>query len=91
MVLLAGLVLGVVGYLGLAGRLPRNEFAGVRTATTMRSDATFLAARREGGRRLALTCPPCELPASVHRTVTIPEGRISSVLCVAAAHGPAAS
>ncbi|MEZ7125604.1 SdpI family protein [Nonomuraea sp. AD125B] len=32
-----------------AGRLPRNEFAGVRTATTMRSDATFLAANRAAG------------------------------------------
>ncbi|MFF0772493.1 SdpI family protein [Nonomuraea wenchangensis] len=48
-VLLGGLVLGVVGYLGLVGRLPRNEFAGVRTATTMRSDATFLAANRAAG------------------------------------------
>ncbi|MER7364917.1 SdpI family protein [Nonomuraea wenchangensis] len=48
-VLLGGLVLGVVGYLGLVGRLPRNDFAGVRTATTMRSDATFLAANRAAG------------------------------------------
>lgn len=46
---LGGVVVGVVGYLGLAERLPRNRFAGLRTPTTMRSDAAFRAANKAAG------------------------------------------
>ena len=37
----AGLALVVVGVLGRRRRLPRNRFAGVRTAATLRDDETF--------------------------------------------------
>ncbi len=46
-VLLAvGIALCTVGLLGWRGRLPRNRFAGVRTAATLRSDAAFAIANR---------------------------------------------
>lgn len=35
-----------VGLLGWQQRLPRNRFAGIRTAATLRSDAAFIAANR---------------------------------------------
>jgi uncharacterized membrane protein len=35
-----------VGLLGWQQRLPRNRFAGIRTAATLRSDAAFSAANR---------------------------------------------
>ncbi|MCE6999351.1 SdpI family protein [Saccharothrix sp. S26] len=44
-----GLVVGLVGYLGLTERLPRNRFVGLRTPATMRSDATFRAANKAAG------------------------------------------
>ncbi|MBB6347460.1 hypothetical protein FHU36_004005 [Nonomuraea muscovyensis] len=44
----AGLAAGIVGCLGLAGRLPRNNIAGVRTPTTMRSDTAFRANKAAG-------------------------------------------
>jgi hypothetical protein len=37
----AGMALAVVGALGWRRRLPRNRFAGVRTAATLRDDETF--------------------------------------------------
>jgi hypothetical protein len=37
----AGIALLVVGALGRGRRLPRNRFAGVRTAATLRDDETF--------------------------------------------------
>ncbi|MER7503290.1 SdpI family protein [Nonomuraea pusilla] len=45
----AGLALVVPGWLGRAGRLPRNHFAGVRTPSTMRSDAAFRLANKVAG------------------------------------------
>lgn len=45
----AGLAVGVVGYLGLIERLPRNNIAGVRTRSTMRSDAAFRVANKAAG------------------------------------------
>lgn len=41
MMAVAGLALAVVGVLGWRRRLPRNRFAGVRTAATLRDDETF--------------------------------------------------
>lgn len=47
--LLAGVALVGVGALGWRGRLPRNRFAGVRTAATMRSPEAFAVANRVAG------------------------------------------
>ncbi|MEV0237279.1 SdpI family protein [Nonomuraea sp. NPDC050786] len=44
-----GLAAGVVGCLGLAERLPRNNVAGVRTPSTMRSDRAFRVANKAAG------------------------------------------
>nr|WP_239029444.1 SdpI family protein [Pseudonocardia acidicola] len=43
---LAGVLLVTVAVLGARSRLPRNRFAGVRTAATMRSEKTFALANR---------------------------------------------
>lgn len=43
---LAGLALITVAGLGARSRLPRNRFAGVRTAATLRDDETFVLANR---------------------------------------------
>ncbi|MBA2472207.1 MAG: hypothetical protein DLM61_17020 [Pseudonocardiales bacterium] len=42
----AAAALLTVGLLGWQRRLPRNRFAGIRTAATLRSDAAFSAANR---------------------------------------------
>ncbi|MGP3913014.1 SdpI family protein [Nonomuraea sp. 10N515B] len=44
-----GLAAGIVGCLGLAGRLPRNNVAGVRTPSTMRSETAFRVANKAAG------------------------------------------
>lgn len=44
-----GLLLAVAGYLGWRERLRRNRFAGIRTATTMRSEEAFRLANRVAG------------------------------------------
>jgi uncharacterized membrane protein len=44
--LVVGAALLTVGLLGWRRQLPRNRFAGIRTAATLRSDAAFLAANR---------------------------------------------
>jgi hypothetical protein len=44
--LIVALALLTVGLLGWQQRLPRNRFAGIRTAATLRSDAAFSAANR---------------------------------------------
>ncbi|GAA2215111.1 hypothetical protein GCM10009850_105780 [Nonomuraea monospora] len=46
---LAGLVLTLLGFFGRIGWLPRNNVAGVRTRSTMRSDAAFRVANRAAG------------------------------------------
>ena len=45
---LASLSAMVVGLMGLLGRLPRNHFAGVRTAATLASDEAWAEAHRVG-------------------------------------------
>jgi SdpI/YfhL protein family len=47
--LTAGLLIATVGLLGLRERLPRNRFAGVRTAASMRDEATFRVANQVAG------------------------------------------
>jgi len=44
-----GVLVAVVGVAGLTGRLPRNRFAGVRTAASMRDDEAFRVANRVAG------------------------------------------
>jgi hypothetical protein len=46
---LVGVALGLIGYLGLRGKLARNRFAGVRTSAALRDDETFLLANRVAG------------------------------------------
>jgi len=46
---LGGVVLVVIGWMGWAGRLPRNHIAGIRTPYTMRSDANWYATHRYAG------------------------------------------
>jgi uncharacterized membrane protein len=48
-VLVAGLGVATVGYLGWQARLPRNRFAGVRTPTAMRSEDAFRVANQVAG------------------------------------------
>lgn len=47
--LVAGLPLVVVGLLGLTERLPRNRYAGVRTAATMRNEDAFRVGNKVAG------------------------------------------
>ena len=46
---LVGAALAVVGILGLAARLPRNRWAGVRTPASLVSDGAFIVANRVSG------------------------------------------
>ncbi len=43
-----GMVLIILGWMGLTGRLPRNGIAGIRTPYTMKSDQHWYAAHRNG-------------------------------------------
>ena len=43
---LGAIVLVVVGWMGLAGKLPRNHLAGIRTPYTMRSEENWRATHR---------------------------------------------
>lgn len=52
--IVVGSLIAVVGCLGLAGRLPRNRFAGIRTPATLRSDEAFTLANRVGGLPIVL-------------------------------------
>ncbi|MCU7722571.1 SdpI family protein [Actinoplanes sp. KI2] len=48
-VVVAGVLVVVSGGLGWAGKLHRNRFAGVRTASTMRSEQAFTVGNRVAG------------------------------------------
>ena len=49
LVIVAGTALGVIGWLGWRGALPRNRFVGVRTPVTMASDEAFQVGNRVAG------------------------------------------
>jgi uncharacterized membrane protein len=44
-----GLLLAITGVLGMTGRLPKNDWFGIRMHVVMSSDATWLAGHRAGG------------------------------------------
>jgi len=44
-----GLLLAVTGGLGVSGRLPKNDWFGIRMHVVMSSDAAWLAGHRAGG------------------------------------------
>lgn len=52
--LVAGLSLLVVGLLGFTERLPRNRYAGVRTASTLRDDDAFRVGNKVAGLPIAV-------------------------------------
>ncbi len=47
-ILLGGLLLALLGWLGTHGRLPRQRIAGIRTAYTLSSEARWDATHRHG-------------------------------------------
>ncbi len=49
LLIVGGVLVGWLGWLGRNGRLTRNAWAGIRTRTTMQSDGTWTAAHRAGG------------------------------------------
>src|SRR5215207_1085733 len=49
LVIVTGAALGVSGWLGWRGALPRNRFVGVRTPVSMASDEAFRAGNRAAG------------------------------------------
>jgi uncharacterized membrane protein len=53
-VVVAGVLVAVSGVLGWAGKLPRNRLAGVRTASTMRSEHAFAVGNRVAGPAVTL-------------------------------------
>jgi uncharacterized membrane protein len=46
---IAAIALIAIGYRGWTDRLPRNQFAGIRTKTTMSSDEVWRVAHRKAG------------------------------------------
>lgn len=44
-----GLLLAITGVLGMTGRLPKNDWFGIRMHVVMSSDAAWLAGHRAGG------------------------------------------
>jgi len=55
LLVVASVALIVTGYMAWTGRLPRNQWAGIRTKTTMTSDAVWYAAHRKAGPWLTIS------------------------------------
>ena len=53
-VVVAGVLVALSGVLGWIGKLPRNRLAGVRTASTMRSERAFAVGNRVAGPAITL-------------------------------------
>jgi uncharacterized membrane protein len=51
----AAIGLAVVGFLGWTGRLPRNQWTGIRTKTTMSSDKVWQVAHHKAGPWLTIS------------------------------------
>jgi len=82
-----GLLLAVTGALGMIGRLPRNDWLGIRMHVVMSSDAAWLAGHRAGGPWL-LASGSIALAAGITLLIVRPDGatgaRITSVGLIAA-------
>ena len=72
-----GLLLAVSGVLAMAGRLPRNDWVGIRMHVVMASDATWLAGHRAGGPWL-LAGGLVALVAGVTLLVVQPSGSVGA-------------
>lgn len=55
LLVIASVALIVTGFMGWTGRLPRNQWAGIRTKTTMTSDAVWDAAHHKAGPWLVMS------------------------------------
>jgi len=55
---LASLLVAYVGFIGLAGKLPPNNFAGIRTPYTRRSSENWYAVHQCGGPYMVLLAVP---------------------------------
>jgi uncharacterized membrane protein len=82
-----GLLLAVTGVLGMTGRLPKNDWFGIRMHVVMSSDAAWLAGHRAGGPWL-LAGGLAALAAGVTLLVVRPDAatgaRVSTVSLIAA-------
>lgn len=83
LVAVAGVGLGVAGWLGLRGTLPRNRFVGVRTPATMGSDQAFQLGNRVAGPPL-LAAGAVALLGGVAAAAAPSSGAFVVVLCVVA-------
>ena len=72
-----GLLLAISGVLGMAGRLPRNDWVGIRMHVVMASDAAWLAGHRAGGPWL-LAGGLAALATGVALLVVRPDGAVGA-------------
>jgi uncharacterized membrane protein len=90
LVMLGGLVVALIGWFGLIGRLPRQHVAGIRTPYTLSSEARWRAVHRIAGPFLifggaaAFAMGAALLPFSL--AGSLPRGfEIAALMAVAAA------
>jgi uncharacterized membrane protein len=74
-----GLLLATTGVLGMIGRLPKNDWLGIRTHVVMSSDAAWFAGHRAGG-PLLLAGGLVALAAGVTLMVARPDAATGSRL-----------
>jgi hypothetical protein len=72
-----GLLLAGTGVLGMTGRLPKNDWFGIRMHVVMSSDAAWLAGHRAGGPWL-LAAGLVALSAGVTLLVVFPDAETGS-------------
>ncbi len=72
-----GLLLAGTGILGMTGRLPKNDWFGIRMHVVMSSDAAWLAGHRAGGPWL-LAAGLVALSAGVTLLVVFPDAETGS-------------
>ena len=81
---LCALLVAYVGFIGLAGKLPPNSFAGIRTPYTRASRENWLAVHQSGGPYMVLLAVPAIaaglafLPFALANEV--PDGAIIAIL-----------
>ena len=79
------LVVGAVAALSLLGRLPRNRFAGVRTADAMRDEEAFVLANRVAGPTTAASALVLALGAVAAVALSGVSALVAVVVALAAA------